>query len=249
VRRKFRNPLSGRDYLGEESCLESIERDHGEELTRMGVTARQLAYNYRNGLGLWTSHGRSVSSGRPTAWNERAGRYDRFADDAERARYRQTFLDRMRRVHGKDHLLDDPDHQRRMLASRSISGTYRFADGYERTYTGKEELAFLRFMDEALGWPGRDVWTPAPQNFRYTDPDGRERWYIPDAYVESLNLLVEVKGEMHAGYRTRDIDVERAKDGVLGTSGYSYAKVEDGDYASLLDAMARASAATSGSAP
>jgi hypothetical protein len=147
-----------------------------------------------------------------------------------------------RRVHGKDHLLDDPNQQRFMLASRSISGTYEFKDGSKKTYTGQEELALLKFLDDALNWPGNDVHCPAPQNFEYTDQDGRKRWYIPDVYIESVNLIVEVKGEMHNGYRSRDIEIERAKDAVLETSGYVYVKTEDRNYGDLMDALAHAKA-------
>ena len=238
--RSFRNPLTGKQYLGEAACVAALERDCGDQLSNMGVTARQLLFNSRNRLPLHTRFGKSVLSGRPTAWNEKAARYERFADDAERAQYRQVFLERMRRVHGKEHLLDDPDHQRRMLANRSISGTYRFPDGSEKTYTGQEELALLRFFDEALGWPGADLHCPAPQSFPYTGPDGRKHWYLPDLYVETLNLIVEVKGEQHNGWRLRDAAVERAKDDVLGTSGYRYVKVEDRDYGDLLLALAEA---------
>ncbi len=241
MHRKHKNPITGKIYLSDDGCINSLERDQAETLKRANVTARQVMYNYRNNLGIFTTHGKSVMSKKPTLWNERAGRYERFADDAERNAYRQIFLDRMRRVHGKDHLLNDPNQQRLMLASRSISGEYTFqTDGTKRLYTGKEELAFLKFMDEAMGWPGKDVWAPAPQNFKYQDSNGIDHWYIPDAYIETLNLLVEVKGEMHNGYRSRDIEIEHTKDAVIPTN-YYYVKVEDRDYASLLDAMTRAS--------
>lgn len=238
--RSFKNPLTGERYMGEAACLRAIEQDSGGQLDKWGITPRQLMFNARNRLPLHTKNGKSVISGKPTAWNERAGKYERFTDDGERQKYRQMFLERMRRVHGKDHLLDDPDHQRTMLANRSISGVYTFADGTKKTYTGKEELALLKFFDEALGWPGADIQCPAPQNFPYTDAEGRKRWYIPDAWVESVNLIVEVKGEMHNGYRKRDIEIEQTKDEVLETSGYTYVKVEDRDYGDLLDALARA---------
>ena len=240
--RSFRDPFSGKIHISEQACLRAIERDHGDRLERAGITARQALFNARNRLPLESKTGKSVISGKPTEWNEKAGRYQRFAGDDERAVYRSIFLERMRRVHGRDHLLDDPDRQRVMLASRSISGEYTFVDGSRRTYTGKEELALLQFLDDALGWPGRDVQCPAPQNFEYTDGAGRKRWYIPDAYIETLNLIVEVKGEMHNGYRSRDIEIERMKDATLQTSGYTYVKAEDRDYGDLLDAMAQAKA-------
>lgn len=236
----YRDPFSGKTYMSENTCATAVEREHSTQLRAASVTARQAVFNSRNRMPILTKSGKSVISGKPTAWNERAGRYERFADDGERELYRKTFLERMHRVHGKDHLLDDPDTQRMMLANRSISGTYTFADGAHRTYTGKEELALLKFLDEALGWPGADVQCPAPQNFRYVDDSGKERFYIPDAYIESLNLIVEVKGELHNGYRSRDIEIERTKDSILGTSGYAYVKVEAQDYGDLMDAMSDA---------
>ena len=237
--RTFRDPLGGRTYLSERSCTDAMERDHAPQLEALGVTARQALFNARNRMPLGTRTGRSVISGRPTEWNEKAGRYERFADDGERQKYRQIFLERMRRVHGKDHLLNDPAQQRLMLANRSISGTYEFADGSKKTYTGQEELALLKFLNEAMAWPGRDVQMPAPQHFPYTGLDGKTHIYLPDAYIETLNIIVEVKGEMHNGYRQRDLAVETAKDEVLGTSGYNYVKVESRNYSELLDAMAR----------
>jgi hypothetical protein len=236
----YRDPFSGKTYMSEDSCVAAVERLQRKQLAAAGVTARQAVFNARNRMDVFTKNGRSVISGKPTEWNERAGRYERFADDGERETYRKIFLERMRRVHGKDHLLDDPDQQRKMLASRSISGTYKFKDGSLKTYTGQEELALLKFLDDALGWPGADVQCPAPQNFEYVDDQGKRRFYIPDAWIESLNLIVEVKGELHNGYRSRDIDIERTKDEVLETSGYTYVKVEAQDYGDLLDAMAEA---------
>ena len=238
--RSFKDPFTGRSYLSERACVDAVERQHSQQLKALGVTAQQAVFNARNRMPIGNKTGRSVISGKPTEWNERAGRYQRFVDENERMQYRKIFLERMRRVHGKDHLLDDPDQQRKMLASRSISGQYKFKDGSQKTYTGQEELALLHFLDDALGWPGSDVYCPAPQNFRYKDQSGRERFYIPDVYIESLNLIIEVKGEMHNGYRSRDIEIERTKDTVLETSGYAYVKLEDRSYADLLDGLAYA---------
>ena len=233
----YKDPFSGKKYISEKSCIIAIERDYPEQLKALNVTARQAIFNHRNRLPINNQFGRSALSGKPTQWNEKAGRYQRFSDESERTRYREIFLERMRRVHGRDHLLDSPEQQRKMLANRSISGVYRFTDGTQKSYTGNEEKSLLEFLDKTLEWPGSDIFCPAPQNFRYRDSEGRERFYIPDLYVESLNLIVEVKGEMHNGYRKRDIHIEHAKDNVLKTSGYAFVKVEDRSYFDLMDAL------------
>jgi hypothetical protein len=236
----FINPFNSTRYVSETSCISAIERDFQDQLNTFGITAKQAIFNYRNRLSIDTKFGKSAISGKPTQWNEQAGRYQRFANDGEIAQYRQMFLERMRSSYGRDHLLDDPEQQRKMLANRSISGVYDFKDGSKKVYTGKEELALLQFFNEALNWPGYDVQCPAPQNFPYTDEDGKPHVYIPDCYIESLNLIVEVKGEFHNGWRSRDIAIEHAKDKILHTSGYNYVKVESQNYMELMDAIAKA---------
>jgi hypothetical protein len=237
-KRIYKNPITGKTYLSESACISSLEKDNSKELESMKITAKQAIFNSRNKLPITNLYGQSVISKKPTVWNEKAGRYQRFTDDTERAQYRQTFLDRMRKVHGKDHLLSDPNQQRFMLANRGISGEYTFQDGTHKTYTGKEELALLKFFNEVLEWPSSDIITPAPQNFHYEDPDGKEHFYFPDAWIESLNLILEVKGELHS-YRLRDIETENRKDEILKTSKYEYFKVEDRNYLELLNEIVR----------
>ena len=236
----YQNPFNSTKYISEDSCIKAVERDYPDQLKSLNVSARQVIFNYRNRLPLSNQKGKSVLTGKNTDWNEQAGRYQRFANDGERSQYRQIFLERMRKVHGRDHLLDDPEQQRKMLANRSISGVYEFKDGSSKTYTGKEELALLQFLNEALNWPGQDVLCPAPQNFPYVDKDGKAHVYIPDAYIESLNLIVEIKGEFHNGWRARDYHIEHMKDAVLHTSGYAYVKVESQNYMELMDAITAA---------
>lgn len=239
-RTTYKNPMTGEKFFSESACVDSIEESSSDLLKKWNITPLQLMFNAKNRLPLNTSSGKSVISGKPTLWNETARRYERFASDGERQTYRQIFLDRMRRVHGKDHLLDDPEHQRRMLASRSISGTYVFENGgYTKTYTGQEELTMLKFLDTTLQWPGYDIHCPAPQNFEYVGEDGKKHVYLPDIYIESLNLIIEVKGPAeHGGWKQRMLEIERRKDEVLGTSGYAYVKVEDQDYGDLIEKLA-----------
>jgi hypothetical protein len=208
-------------------------------LHNMGVTAKQVIFNSRNRLPINTRNRQCVMSKKPTQWNEVAGRYERFHSDVEREEYRKMFLERMQRVHGKNHLLNDPNQQRAMLANRRISGTYNFQDGTAKTYTGKEELAALEYLDGVLNWPEYDIQCPAPQNIYYKDRNGRDHFYIPDIWIESLNLIIEIKGEEHNGYRARDIHIEQTKDDVLKTSSYNYFKVEDRNYEDLLDYITR----------
>ena len=147
------------------------------------------------------------------------------------------FKKRMTKVYGKEHLLDDPTHQKFMLASRGISGDYSWSNGRDKySYTGSYEKDFLGFLDTQLGWtsPG-DIMSPAPMIFHYTDDSGKERFYIPDFYITSLNLIIEIKASDNKHYRERDIEDENKKDKILmDQKKYNYMKVFDKDYRGFL---------------
>ena len=235
-----KNPITGKRYATEAMLMRSFDDPLVQmNLHNMGVTAKQTVFNLRNRLPINQRTRKCVMSGKPTAWNETAGRYERFHSDLERESYREQFKQRMLAVHGKTHLLNDPNQQRLMLSNRRISDNYTFKDGSIKNYTGKEELSALEFLDHAMDWPGIDIQCPAPQNIYYKDTNGVERFYIPDIWIESLNLIIEVKGEEHNGYRNRDIHIEHIKDDVLKTSSYNYFKVEARNYEDLLEYIER----------
>ena len=144
-------------------------------------------------------------------WNNKTGRYERFADQAEVDKYKAQFKERMMKRYGKTHLLDDAEHQKTMLANRKISGKYKWADGTETVYTGTYELEFLELLDKELGWDSKDVHMPAPDVIAYKDPEtGKERAYIPDVWLAGHDLLIEIKSSENNHYRKRDLAVELA---------------------------------------
>jgi len=231
----FKNPITGEEFLSKKDFLKSFEDPVVEsQLKSLGLTPLQVAFNVRNRLPVDNKFGNCVISGKTTVWNEKAERYERFHSNVEREIYREQFKERMLKKYNKTHLLDEPERQRKMMAGRSIGGVYEFLDGSKKDYLGLQEKKLLEYLDLVLNWPGYDIHCPAPQNFYYKDKDGKDRFYIPDVYIESLNLIVEVKGELHNGYRLRDLHLEKMKDDVLKTSSYNYIKVEDGVYDGLV---------------
>ena len=54
-----------------------------------------------------------------------------------------------------------------------------------------------------------DVVSPAPQIFDYVY-EGKKHFHIPDVYITSLNLIVQVKSAENKHYRARDIEKEKA---------------------------------------
>jgi len=180
--------------------------------------------------------------GKETKWNEVTERYERICGDDCTERYKEQFKDRMIGKYGKVHLLDDPDQQKKMLANRKISGIYRWTDKKNTTqFVGSYELDFLKFLDLFLGHNPKDVISPAPQTFYYTDTDGTERFYIADFYIPSISCLVEIKDggdnpNTHPNRQTIDAGKEKLKDEMMSSQkDYNYVKVINKNYAPFLN--------------
>lgn len=189
-------------------------------------------------------HGNCVICKNPTEWNEATQKYERFCrNEVCKQAYRNQFKNRMIGRYGKVHLLDDPEQQRKMLAHKKISGTYTFLDGIKVTYTGTYELDFLRFLDRFLHFKGNDIMMPSPHTYYYDyindqdkEHEGRH-FYIPDAYIPSLNLEVEIKQttNMHPKLLQIDKVKELQKDAMMSTrDDVHYIKITEKDYTEFI---------------
>lgn len=226
----FNCPFCERRYLLKDALYEHMDKQHHDELHNL--SPKQIYFNYTNKYALTKGFGRSVISGKPTPFNEITGRYLRFLPE-EKDEYRKLFLANMKKA-GKENIMKDMDHQKEMLAARHISGKYKFEDGTEFTYTGSYEKKFLVFLDTILHWPSGDIMAPAPQIIPYRDEDGNERAHIPDFYISSLNLLVNIKSADNKFYRLRDLETERAQDKAIESTNYNYIKIYDNQFEKFL---------------
>jgi len=183
-------------------------------------------------------NGNCIVCKNPTKWNETTQKYERFCDNPKcKENYRKQFKDRMIGKYGKVSLLDDPEQQRKMLANRKISGKYKFEDGTVVQYTGSYELDFVKMLDIFLHLNGSDIMMPSPHTYKYMY-ENNEHFYIPDAYIPSLNLEIEIKQSTstHQSYTNRDKYKEYAKDEVLNSiKGINYFKIQDQNYAKFYD--------------
>lgn len=186
------------------------------------------------------SHGRCRECGGDTPWNETTGSYAKICNSpACKKKYRDRFMASMRASHGKDNLLDDPKYRERMLTGRKISGTYAFQDGGEIAYMGKLEKAFLVMLDRFFGFPSCDIISPSPNRYiyHYTNPNDEEHegehTYVPDFYIPSCNLEIELKSSKNERPRNLMIDVPRdaCKDlHMIKNPSINYVKVYEDDY-------------------
>jgi len=172
-------------------------------------------------------------------WNEVTERYERFCSDKCKKKYREEFLKRMKKA-GKENQMNDPEHQKKMLAGRSISGKYKFEDGGEVAYVGSYEREFLEFLDTVMNFNSSDIMGPAPQIFYY-EYKGQKHFYIPDFYITSLNLLIEIKdGEdnpnKHHKIQEVDKEKEKIKDSIMyNQKQYEYLKIMDKNYSTFIN--------------
>ena len=176
-------------------CNNMIERnlmgfhvlDNHEDFIPKGFTASRLAFNIVNKK----DKGSCVECGKETLWNENNRHYNRYCSENCRSNAAKKAKANMMKKYNKEHLLDDPDIQIKMLKNRKISGTYKFSNGQKKDYVGKLEYNFLEYLDKVMNIDPNDLITDYPIIDYYYN--GKQRFYIPDFYLQSYNLIIEVK--------------------------------------------------------
>jgi hypothetical protein len=168
-----------------------------------------------------------------TKWNDKTHKYCRFCDNPKcKIKYVDTFRDRMIGKYGKVTLLNDPEHQKKMLANRRISGMYKWSDENKVIpYTGTYELSFLEFLDLVMDFDSSDIMAPSPHTYYYTYENAKH-FYIPDFFIPSLNLEIEIKdggdnANQHPKIQAVDKVKERLKDEVMksNNNNFNYLKI------------------------
>jgi hypothetical protein len=219
----------------EEQYADHIQSKHPEMIIP-GMVPRQFVYYLRTGK----THGSCVMCKRDTTWNPKTNKYNRFCPDPKcKEKYREEFKNRMISKYGKVTLCDDPEQQRKMLAARRISGKYQYSDhnpNHKIGYTGSYELDFLIFLDRVMDFPYEDIMSPSPHTYLY-EYEGKQHFYIPDMFIPSLNLEIEIKDggdnpNMHPEIQAVDKVKERLKDEVMGDKAipFNYLKVVNKEY-------------------
>lgn len=204
-----------------------LEKRHLDMLPS-NMTAYQFYYFIKTGK----DHGNCVICKSPTGWNPKTKKYHRFCKNPRcKEAYVKTFRNRMIGRYGKITLLNDPEQQKKMLANRKISGTYTWSDRvHQFVYTGSYELSFLEFLDTIMDFDPDDIITPSPHTYEYIY-DGATHFYIPDMFIPSLDLEIEIKDggdnpNMH--HKIQDVDKikERLKDEVMmSNKAFNYLKI------------------------
>ena len=218
-----------------EKLVVHVEENHETELPE-GFTALRYVFNYVNRKPE-SYHGRCTECGGPTPWDENKGRYNRqCGKKACHDSFVKKCEDNMLRKTGHKRVSETEEGQIKMLANRKISGTYRFKNGKEKTYTGSYERKALEFMDKIMNIDPDDLLCPGPI-LEYT-LDKVKHLYITDFYYIPYNLVIEVKdGGQNPNnrnmpeYRAKQIAKERY---IISKTDYNYLRLTDNDFSQLL---------------
>jgi len=225
-------------FMDPDTYVIHLEDEH-KEMIPLDMVPWQFYYYLKTGR----TEGKCVVCKQPTTWNDKTHKYNRFCNNAKcKESYRQTFQKRMIGKYGKTTLLNDPEQQKKMLANRKISNVYTWSKNInvKIPYTGSYEKKFLEFLDLDMNMDMSDVIGPSPHTYFY-EYDGERHFYIPDFFIGSLNLEVEIKDggdnpNMH--HKIQDVDKvkEHLKDEVMKSNlnTFNYLKIENMDHMKFL---------------
>lgn len=231
----FKCKICKEQYKSIEGLYEHIEEEH-EEMIPKDMSVQQYYYFMKTGK----THGNCVICKGATSWNPATNKYNRICKNPKcKEKYVEIFRERMIGKYGKVHLLNDPEQQKKMLANRSISGEYLWSDDKHKIpYTGSYELDFLKTLDLFFNWDPSDIMMPSPHVYYY-EYEGEKKFYIPDVFIPSLSLEIEIKDggdnpNKHHKIQAVDKVKEKKKDEVLKSQKtFHYMKLVNKNYANL----------------
>ena len=238
----YKCKICGKKYTELAALYNHIETKHKEMIPK-DMNVQQYYYYMKTGR----MNGNCVMCKKPTTWNNNTGKYNRFCGDPKcKDEYVKIMKSRMIAKYGKTHLLNDPEKQREMLANRSISGVYKWSDGkHETTYTGSYELDFLKTLDGFFDWDPEDISMPSPHTYTYKY-EGEDKFYIPDVFIHSLDLEIEIKDggdnpNNHYKIQAVDKHKEALKDEVMcSQKAFHYIKITNKNYENFFEFLKEA---------
>lgn len=230
--------LCGRVFVGKSKLIDHIGNVHKDTIPE-GWTASR----YENFLRTGKTEGHCICCGEPTGWNESTWKYHRLCKNPKcRESLAKNAKKNMIGKYGKEHLLNDPEMQRKMVYAKSTSKTYYFEDPDDPSirYPAKSDssygMDFFEMADVFLNFDGRDIIAPSPHVYYYMY-EGKQHFYIPDAYIVSINAELEFKDggsnpNKHPKIQAVDKEKERLKDEVMASIAdqVNYVKIVNKNY-------------------
>lgn len=175
-----------------------------------------------------------------TAFNKETLKYSRFCQAPKcKEDYKNMRADRFKAKGVPEHPMEDAAYQRKMLANHKNAKDFIWNDQYTFRIIGTGEEAFLNKLKE-LDWDPADIFCPSPVDYYYQWPDGSVHLYIPDTYLASISLEVEIKDDFDGVIpgREHNREIEYLKDArmkvITAKSNINYIKIIGKDYSEFL---------------
>lgn len=231
----FKCPVcSNKIYKSFGAWASHMELMHSDIIPDNWSPARYLYY-----IQTGKSYGNCVECKGKTEWNEVTKKYERYCRNPRcKELYVKKAKSRMKSMYGKEHLLNDPEVQRKMQSAKKTAGEYTFSDGGTVAYLCSYELDFLKMLD-SFGFPSNDIIGPSPNTYYYDYENENdienagECFYIPDFFIPSLNLEIEIKSQTNMHHKIQAIDKvkEKQKDAMMRSiPNIRYIKLSDKQY-------------------
>ena len=228
-------PICNKKLISKEALVNHIDRDHDQQIPENWSAAR-----YENYLRTGVKCGNCTECGKPTEWNDSTWKYNRHCGDPKciksiASRAKKNMVSK----YGVVHKLNDPEMQRKMIYSKKHSGSYYFSSDddkkYKIMYASSQEKKFLEMLDAFLNMDPSDISGPSPHTYTYKY-EGEDHFYIPDYYIHSLNLEIEIKESLdnpntHPKIQAVDKVKESLKDDVMKSiDEVNYIKINGSNY-------------------
>lgn len=173
-------------------------------------------------------------------FNKETLKYERFCSNPKcKENYVKLMKGRMVNKYGSEHLLNDADMQRKMIFNHANAKDFIWDDKHKFRIIGSYEEDFLKTLKE-LNWSPSDIIAPSPNNYWYQWKDGTTHLYIPDFYIPSLSLEVEIKESDNTHPRMEHSrEIEYLKDARMkretDQNGINYIKIVDKIYDDFME--------------
>lgn len=208
--------------------------NHYETIHKTLIPPDMTGYQWFYYLMTKKSHGSCVICHQETDFNEITMKYSRFCNNPVcKQKYKEERDRRMIKKYGKVHLLNDPEQQKKMQAGRRIAGIYNWSDHKTKVpYLSSYEKDFFQHLDIDLHWPPSDLIAPSPHTYEY-EYQGKTHFYMPDAFIPSINLEVEIKDDGSAkNINQESREKDKIKDELMKSCSnlFNYIKIVNKDY-------------------
>lgn len=227
-------PACKKEYENIDSLSVHIESEH-DDLIPNGWSGGMYYFNALHGR----INGTCVICKRDTKFNKVTNKPFRLCENPKCTKqFRENFKRNMKAA-GKENIMRDPEHQRKMLSNRSIAKDYIWSNGDVKRCIGSFEYDACKFLDIFMQLPSEEVIIPAPMTIEY-EYEGEKHFYIPDIFLQSIYAILEIKDggdnpNMHPKIQAVDKKKEKAKEEALKKLNYNYIKIENKQYGAFVN--------------